>query len=282
MTHYEGDRLELELEQIHEVDVRLVGGEVSITAGGAEATTVRVEVEVVKGPDVEVEVDGGVLAVQHQPVKSFGGLLSGDMAVRANVSVIVPERTDVRVRTVSGDVFVGGIRSSSSLTTVSGRITATGLDGETGLRTVSGDIDVQGVDGIVRANAVSGDVTISGGGPDEVTARSVSGELTLDFDEVPDVDCTTVSGDVAVRLPADAGVDVDAVTVSGRLESGFPDALEAGKRRLRGRIGGGGRRLSVRTTSGDVTVLRRTPVGASSSSASASLAVPAAGDGGEA
>ena len=262
MAHYEGDRLELELDGIREVDVRIVGGEVSITAGARESTAVRLEVEVTRGPDVEVEADGGVLAVQHQPLRSVGSLFNGDLSVGAIVSVIVPEGTEARVRTVSGDVFVGGIRSSTSLTTVSGRITATALDGEVGLRTVSGDIDVQGVDGTVRANAVSGDVTISGGSPDEVTARSVSGELTLDFDDVPDVDCTTVSGDVAVRLPADADVDFDAVTVSGRLESGFPDALEAGKRRLRGRIGDGGPRLSVRTSSGDVTVLPRTSIGA--------------------
>ena len=262
MTRYQGDRLELELEGIHEVDVRIVGGEVSITAGARETTSVRLEVEVLKGPDVEVGCDGGVLVVQHQPIRSLGGLLNGDLSVRANVSVIVPEGTEVRARAVSGDVFVGGIRSSSSLTTVSGRITATGLEGEVGLRTVSGDIDVQGVEGTVRVNAVSGDVTISGGAPDEVSARSVSGELTLDFDGVPDVDCTTVSGDVAVRFPADAGLDLDAVTVSGRLESGFPDLLESGKRRLWGRIGDGGHRLSVRTTSGDVTVLRRSTIGA--------------------
>lgn len=263
MTHYEGDRLELELtaEDVREVDVRIVGGEVSITAG-APGSAVRLEVEVAKGPDVVVDLDGGVLSVEHQPVRSLGGLLNGDMAVRAVVSVLVPEDTDVRVRTVSGDLFVAGIRSSSVLSTVSGRITATALDGEIGLRSVSGDVDVQGVGGVIRANAVSGDVTISGGSPDEVTARSVSGEVTLDFDDVPDVDCTTVSGDVAVRLPASAGVDLDAVTVSGRLESGFPDALDAGKRRLRGRIGDGGRRLNARTTSGDVIVLRRAPVGA--------------------
>lgn len=262
MTHYEGDRLELELDEVDEVDVRIVGGEVSITAGSSAATTVRLEVEVARGPHVDVEIGEGVLAVQHQPVRSLGGLLNGDLSVRATVSVIVPENTDVRVRTVSGDVFVGGIRASCSLSTVSGRITATALDGEVGLRSVSGDIDVQGVAGIVRANAVSGDVTISGGTPDEVTARTVSGELALDFDEAPDVDCTTVSGDVAVRLPASAGVDLDAVTVSGRLQSGFPDLLESGKRRLRGRIGAGGRRLVARTTSGDVIVLRRTTVAA--------------------
>jgi DUF4097 and DUF4098 domain-containing protein YvlB len=86
----------------------------------------------------------------------------------------------------------------------------------------------------------------------------VSGDITLDFDGVPDVDCTTVSGDVAVRLPADAALEVDAVTVSGRLESSYPDVLDSGKRRLRGSIGGGGRRrLTVRTTSGDMVLLRR-------------------------
>ena len=271
MSSYEGDRLELELEDIHEVDVRIVGGEISITAGGGTASA-RLEVEVLRGPDAEVRVDGGVLVVEHQPVRTLGNLLNGDLSTRANVSVIVPEGTEVRARAVNGDVFVGGIRSSSSVSTVSGRITATGLEGEVGLRSVSGDIDVQGVAGTLRVNAVSGDVTVSGGAPEEVTARSVSGELALDFDGVPDVDCTTVSGDVAVRFPADADVDLDAVTVSGRLESGFPDVLEAGKRRLRGRIGGGGRRLSVRTTSGDLTVLRRSAIGAELSTAPGSRA----------
>ena len=263
MTTYEGDRLELELDDIHEVDVRIVGGEISITAGGAEATTtVRVEVDVLKGPDVEVTVEDGVLVVQHQPPRSLGSLFGAGPSMQASVTLLVPERTDVRARAVSGDVFVAGIRASSSISTVSGRITATGLDGEVGLRTVSGDIDVQGVAGTVRVNAVSGDLTISGGAADEVSVRSVSGDLTLDFDEAPDVDCTTVSGDVAARFPSDAGLDVDAITVSGRLESGFPDVLDSGKRRLRGRIGDGGRRLSVRTTSGDVTVLRRSTIGA--------------------
>ena len=267
MAHFEGDQLALELEDIHEVDVRIVGGEVSITAArdedeGPATRPVRLEVEVLRGRPIDVSVEDGVLVVEHHPARGLGGLLNGDLSIRASVTVVVPEATDVRARAVSGDVFAGGIRSSTSLSTVSGRITATGLDGEVGLRTVSGDIDVQGVGGTVRVNSVSGDVTITGGSPVDVTARSVSGELTLDFDGVPDVDCTTVSGDVAVRFPADADLDLDAVTVSGRLESGFPDLLESGKRRLRGRIGDGGRRLSVRTTSGDLTVLRRTTIGA--------------------
>jgi DUF4097 and DUF4098 domain-containing protein YvlB len=112
---------------------------------------------------------------------------------------------------------------------------------------------------------VSGDLTISGGDPEAVSARSVSGDITLDLDDEAEVDCTTVSGDVALRLPAGSAIDLDVVTVSGRLETSFPDGgLDAGKRRLRGRIGDGGHRVTVRTTSGDVTVLRRESAGAAS------------------
>jgi hypothetical protein len=262
MAHYEGDRLELELEDVDDLDVRIVAGEVTVTARSGE-TGVRLEVEVLRGPPVDVDVSGGRLLVEHQPVKTWSSLLSGTMRVEANVSVLVPEGTETKVRTVSGDVFVGGIRSSTSVSTVSGTITATGLDGEIGLRSVSGDLGVQGVGGTVRANAVTGDLTIRGGDPDELTARAVSGDITLDLDDVPDVDCTTVSGDVAVRLPSDAAFDVDVVTVSGRLESSYPDRLDTGKRRLRGSIGGGGgRRLTVRTTSGDLVLLRRAAVDA--------------------
>jgi hypothetical protein len=258
MTTDRGERLDLELTGVERLDVRIVAGEVNVTARAGDGDGVHVEVDVLRGPDVEVDLrDDGTLVIEHQPVRSLSGLLSGNVAVKANVTVIVPERTETLVRTVSADVFVGGIAAGTSVTTVSGRVTATGLDGDVSLKSVSGDLEVQGVAGSVHANTVSGDLTISGGDPGEITARAVSGDVTFDLDDVPDVQCTTVSGDVAVRLPADAGLDLEAVTVSGRLETSFPDGLDAGKRRLRGRIGGGGPGVTVRTTSGDVVVLRR-------------------------
>ena len=264
MKTYRGDRLQLDLTDIDQLDIRVVGGEVDVTASSAEPRgAVRVEVDVLRGPEARIDVVDGVLVIDHQPARTLGSLLSGSVAAEATVAVVVPEETPVRIRTVSGQVFAAGITAAASITTVSGRITATGLDGDTSLKTVSGDLEVQGVGGTVRVNSVSGDLTISGGDPQEVTARAVSGDLTCDLDEVPDVDCTTVSGDVALRLPADAGIDLEIVSVSGHLETTFPDDdLDAGRRRLRGRIGGGGRRVAVRTTSGDVTVLRRSDAAA--------------------
>lgn len=264
MISYRGDHIELDLAEVDEVDVRVVGGEVNVTGTAAPAGgPVRVEVDVHQGPDSSLSLRDGRLVIDHQPVRSLADLLGGSRGIAAIVTLAVPEDTLVRIRGVSAAIFVGGIRAGTSITTVSGRVTATGLDGDVDLKTVSGEVEVQGVGGTVRVNAVSGDATISGGAPEEITARSVSGDLTFDLGSVPDADCTSVSGDVTLRLPADAGVDLEVVSVSGRLETTFPaDRLDAGRRRLRGPIGGGGRRVAVRTTSGDVTVLRRSEAGA--------------------
>ncbi len=199
----------------------------------------------------------GTLRIEHRAESTWGKLVTGGFRIEANVAVTVPEGLPVRIETVSADVFVAGTRSESTVTTVSGRVTGTALAGETVLRTVSGDVEAQDLSGEVLLQTVSGDLTLAGD-PTDVTVRSVSGDVTLDLGTVRDLSCTTVSGDVAVRLPADGGLRLDVLTVSGRLETTFPDRdLDGGAHRLQGRIGSGRREVKVRTTSGDVTLLRR-------------------------
>ncbi|MDQ3107395.1 MAG: DUF4097 domain-containing protein, partial [Actinomycetota bacterium] len=196
MTPHRGDRLDLDLAGVDRLEIHVIGGEVNVTANRAEAgDVVHVEAEVLRGPAIDVDLrPDGTLVIDHKPVASISGLLAGHVAIRAVVTVTVPERTEVHVRTVSADSFVGGLTDATSVTTVSGRVTATALDGETALKSVSGDVDVQGVAGSVRCVTVSGDLTINGGSPTDVSARSVSGDLTFDLDEIAPLDCTTVSG----------------------------------------------------------------------------------------
>jgi DUF4097 and DUF4098 domain-containing protein YvlB len=257
MARWEGADLDLTIGDVERLDVRIVGGEVTVSGGAGPA---RVEVEVLQGPDAEVSISGGVLRVEHEPERTVFGILRNAKVV---VTVVVPEATPSSVRTVSADAFVAGITADCSITTVSGRLTATGLDGEIKLKTVSGALEVQGLSGTLDTHTVSGEVVVAAAEPTSVVSRSVSGAVTLDLRTAADIQCTTVSGEVAVRLPADAGADVDVSTVSGSLDVAFPtDQIEIGKRRMRGRIGDGGHQVSVRTTSGNVTLLRRTPAAA--------------------
>jgi hypothetical protein len=252
MAQWTGDRLDLSFEHVDELDIRIIAGEANVTTGEGPA---RVEVEVFRGPPAEVRIEGGKLSVLHQPERSVLGIMGG---LKAIVSVVVPEETRASVRTVSADAFVAGLRAPTTVTTVSGAITATGLDGDITLRSVSGDVEAQGLAGTLRADSVSGDVTATAD-VSSARAKTVSGDVTLDLESTSEVDCVSVSGAVAVRLPTGAGIDVEVATISGRLDTNFPDGdLEITRRRMRGRIGGGGLRTVVRTTSGDVAILRGT------------------------
>jgi hypothetical protein len=252
MAQWTGDQLDLTFEHVDELDVRIVGGEANVSAG---IGPVRVEVEVLRGPPAEVRFESGRLTVTHEPERSIMGLVGG--GVKVVVSVVVPEATATTVRTVSAEAFVAGLRGDTSVTTVSGGVTATGLDGDVTIRSVSGDIEAQGLDGSLRTDSVSGDVTVSAGVLRSARSKTVSGDVTLDLQSVPEINCVSISGDVAVRLPADADLDLEVATVSGHLDTNFPeDGLEIMRRRMRGRIGSGGPPATVRTTSGNVVVLR--------------------------
>lgn len=214
----------------------------------------QVHVEVVDGPAAVVEIDGGVLTVAHEPERWIGSVMKRAQAV---VTVTVPADTPTVIRTVSGDVFVAGLRDGVSINTVSGAVTATDVAGSLTLRTVSGEIQGESVDGHLDLNTVSGHCTVTGR-LDELTARAVSGDLTFDIGGAPASSLTTVSGDVVMRLPEDAALDLDVTTVSGHLDSAFAVLGTSSKRRLAGSIGsGGGPRVSVRTMSGDVALLRK-------------------------
>ncbi|HEX7168497.1 MAG TPA: DUF4097 family beta strand repeat-containing protein [Acidimicrobiales bacterium] len=263
MTRWEGDEVRVELPRVVEAHIRIVGGEVAVTAAPAGAA--KVDAEVVSGPPLRVELDQGVLTIVHEPPR---WLMGGSMrSTAALVTLTVPAETPLTVRTVSGEVLVAGLAAGSSINTVSGPITATGVSGEVTLRTVSGEVQAEGLDGDLTVNTVSGAVTGSGR-VGTLRGRAVSGSLTLDLDAAPDASVSTVSGPFVLRLPADCSMRLDATTMSGHLDSAFSigSAGTSGTRRLSGKVGdGSGPRVEVRTLSGDVAFLRKEMAGAGAS-----------------
>ncbi|MFI5227828.1 MAG: DUF4097 family beta strand repeat-containing protein [Gemmatimonadales bacterium] len=130
---------------------------------------------------------------------------------------------------------------------------------------VSGDIEINGAHGDVEASSVSGDVHMTHLHAAGITAHSVSGDIDVSADELADrgdLHFNTVSGDVTLNLPAGLDADLSMSTVSGDIDSDFPLTLGNGRVSRRGmnaRIGKGGRRLDVRTVSGDLRL--RSPNG---------------------
>ncbi|MGH8868911.1 MAG: DUF4097 family beta strand repeat-containing protein [Actinomycetes bacterium] len=266
MTQWSVDRPQtIELGQVEKVKVRLIGGHVDVVGSEGPA---RLEVSAIEGPPLEVRLEGSTLELTYDDL-SWRGLLSWKRGVRRNVtmSLAVPASCPVELGVVSASAVVAGMAGPASVKSVSGGVTLDGLGGPMDGQTVSGDLETRGLGGPLRFKTVSGDLTVIDGASGIVRATTVSGDITVDL-VVPDdalrrdvgLDVDSVSGDVTVRLPDDADVQVDVKTTTGDLDSAF-DGLHRERRpgsaRLEGTLGRGGGKVTARTVSGDVALLRR-------------------------
>ncbi len=255
------DELSIDLSDVDRVVVRVVAGEVTVTAGSVAHIDVRRE----GGADVTVELSNGTLFVTQPepdlaPIGRFFKLVTENRRHRCTVAITAPPGAEIELTTVSADVVASGFDGGSKIKTVSGDITLLSLKNEVSVMTVSGDIEAKDIAAGLKLKSVSGDITIVDGACRWVDAKSVSGDVLLDLDLDPTgtYDVSTVSGDVAVRTTTEPNVSVDATSVSGSLVTDFGLHWNAkpGRRNISETIGTGGARLWVKTVSGDLRVLR--------------------------
>jgi hypothetical protein len=196
------------------------------------------------------------------------------------------------IETTSGDIDIQDARGQAVISTSSGSVTASGL-GMARVRSSSGDISIDGVSGPLQALTSSGDLVV-GGARDSLVLRTSSGDvrvgpaprglrLETGSGDVQIEGCagnlkvTTTSGDVSAgllsglataeistesgsvrtRLGSTLGSALDLQTSSGTLDVALPIQVRiATRRHLSGIVRDGRAPITVRTTSGDIDVLR--------------------------
>jgi hypothetical protein len=168
---------------------------------------------------VEITGEGDRLSVKTRfPRPRF---LGG--AGRVDYRVSVPRGARVRVGNVNGRVEVDG---------VSGELTAA---------TVNGSVEVTDAGSAVVASAVNGSVEV------EMARVDPAGRSRLG----------TTNGSVRLTLPRDASAEVEAHTVNGSVGCDFDLAdSHKSRRKLEGRIGGGGARFELGTVNGSARIDR--------------------------
>jgi len=255
------EELSTDLESVGSVTVRVVAGDVTITAG----ETSRVDVRRLSGADVHIEYrEGSLLVAQPDPdtapVERFVKMFTEGSRHRCSVAITAAPGAKIAVTTVSAEVVASGFEGGTNVKTVSGEVTLSRLGKDLDVKTVSGDIQAKAVTGGLKLKTVSGDIAIVDGSCRWVDAKGVSGDVLLDLDLDPSgtYDVSTVSGDVAVRTTSEPNLRVDASSISGRFSSDFGIAWHErpGRKHLSETIGSGGARIWLKTVSGDVRVLR--------------------------
>ena len=219
-----------------------------------------------------------------------------DEDLKRNISIsyelVVPADTRLRSSTGSGSQELDGVKGPVEATTGSGSLRISHIGAELRASTGSGTITLDTIQGAVRANTGSGSIRADnvGGG---ITAQTGSGNIEYSQTAAGDVDVQTGSGrielrgvhgrlsaraasgsieaegsptgdwrlhsgsgGVTLRLPADAGFELDASTGSGGLSTSHELTVSGtmSRRELRGKAHGGGPLISVSTGSGSVRV----------------------------
>lgn len=140
---------------------------------------------------------------------------------------------DFEVQVPRGVLFTGR--------TVNGRVRATGMTADVVATTVNGSVNVS-TSGLAQASTVNGSITVRMGRANWTN----------------DLKFTTVNGGITVELPGELHADVSASTVNGGLSSDWPMTVRGrwGPKHMNGKIGNGGRELSLETVNGDIELRR--------------------------
>jgi len=244
----------------------------SINVRGWDRNEVAVEVEKV-GPDqqtvdriqVKASQDGDAITIdvpKPSPLETSGMRRSPG----ANLVVTVPMRTAVVARSGDGSIEVRSVNGKVDLNTDDGSVRVEDISGDLIARTGDGSVRCRNVDGHAEIRTGDGSVGLDGvltgvtietrDGSIEVTARPGSRTNT-------DWDVTTGDGHIQLEVPKDFGAEIDARTGDGRVRvDTLTDTPEGGAREdderssVTGRLGGGGKALRVRSSSGSITVKR--------------------------
>ena len=208
--------------------------------------------------DIRIEVSDAGNAVQVRtvsPEPEHHGNAGAKFVIR------VPRRTQLeRVHSSNGSMRVENIDGSVTLQTSNGSVRLYGVQGSVDAHSSNGSLDIKNVEGAMTFHTSNGSVraeNIRGG----VHATTSNGSVDLEFAGAhgSDVVASTSNGGITVRLPGMTNATVSART-SGhdRIYSDFDVTVRGSltRSRLEGTIGGGGPKIELNTSNGNIRLLK--------------------------
>lgn len=193
----------------------------------------QIEVDVISSvrPESAFEAEFEERDAELEIVEKWHG--SGSGSVRWTVSV--PEGTNVRFSTASGELSVEGLQSDLTASTASGEVAIADMMGEISVATASGDVLLENCTGEIDCSTASGEIegenlkgriecSTASGDIDlvrcagEIECSCASGDIDVSeiaFEEKSEF--STASGDVRISLSDTPDVDLECSTASGKI-----------------------------------------------------------------
>lgn len=204
----------------------------------------RITAEAGDGPEVEVKAERTVRAMNDETAREQ--LAKLEMREETSDSRV---RIEVRAPRASG---LGGHEIRWVVTVPKG----VNVD----LRTVNGGVMMTGLQGDVRARSTNGAVKGTALNAASLDASVTNGGVVIDLASLPATgtfDLKAVNGGVSLTLPGEARADLTARCVNGAIRVTDLELQlegEQSRRRVAGKLNGGGARINLETTNGGVKV----------------------------
>lgn len=211
--------------------VEVVNGNGRITVRGGEGSQVEVKAQIVARSATDEQAQDYLKQIEiredvsgdHIRLETTAPRLSGSHA-EVQYELLVPQGASLRLNNTNGQIHITGVTGAVKAETTNGGVKGVELSGRVEASTTNGGVDL------------------------DLTAVAEGG-----------VRAETTNGGVSVKLPATAKADVRASCVNGGISvTGLQ--LEGGqstRRRVEGRLNGGGPVVEVETTNGGVRVAAR-------------------------
>lgn len=204
--------------------------------------------QLMKGLTASVEVRKNRIDIQSQFPKRTESIGLWDIvgrkvaSLQINYYVQVPARSDLVLETTNGEVRAHGTE---------GRVEAKTTNGDIVVENARGNIVLSTTNGEVRITNVSG----------EASAHTTNGSVVAEIRKLPAqgrVDLETTNGNVEAYFADDLKATLEAMTTNGRVSIAFPIVREGvmTSKSIRGTIQGGGAKITIETTNGNVEVRR--------------------------
>jgi len=235
---------------------------------------VRVEIEK-RGPDREVAAalevrssqDGNRVRVEAPKPKVEREFIGIGNFSGPSVSFIVrlPENVKLTAITRDGSIAVDNVKGTVSLRSGDGSIRAKAVTGDVTVHTNDGSLSLADVNGRLSLESGDGSIHVQGRF-DDLHVKTGDGSITIEAEDgsamKDDWDVSTGDGSISFQVPRRFDAEIDASSRDGRVRSDI-DGLTASndddddRGTLRGRIGSGGRTVTLRSGDGSITVLNR-------------------------
>ena len=217
----------LEISNVNgKIDVEpAAGNSVEVVAEkSARAASVEAAKAALERIEIQENVSPTNVRIETKLPRSGGGFFNGSNQ-QVHYMVKVPASLEVRFSTVNGGIELSGLK---------GRITA---------ETTNGGVKAHGVSGAIEASTTNGGVEV---------------ELAQVAESGVKLGCT--NGGIELKLPSDAKATISARITNGGINTdgvNIETVGEVSRRRLEGRMNGGGPRIDLEGTNGGIRIASR-------------------------